>query len=212
MFRKPCLIALLAALAACDSGTIDPIVPADSIRALTIDEQQVVSASNTFAFDLLREANAAETAKPNLMVSPLSASMALGMALNGAAGSTFTAMRGTLGFGTQAESQINAAYAGLIRQLYARAGTRVQFALANAVWYDTGFPVYASFTDTLEHYFDAEVRQLDFASATAPQTISQWAEQKTGGRIKNLLDRIDDNEVLFLVNAVYFKAPWSKAF
>jgi serine protease inhibitor len=213
---KQCLILLAAvAVAACDHSPTDvgqPVVPRDSIRALTVTEQQIASASNQFAIQLLLGADAAEKQAANFMVSPLSASMALGMTMNGAAGETFNAMRQTLGFGALSQSEVNAAYAGLIRQLYARAGTKVQFALANAVWFDKQFTPLPAFVDTLKQYFDAPAQQLDFGSATAPQTISRWAEDKTNGRIKDLVQQIDPAEVMFLVNAVYFKAPWSKEF
>jgi serine protease inhibitor len=189
----------------------DPIQPSDTVRGLTVQERQVAAASNTFAFDLLRESNKAETAKPNFMVSPLSVSMALGMTLNGAAGTTFDAMRATLAFGSLSQPEINAAYRGLIGQLRAR-DPKVEWRLANSLWYDNAFAAYPAFVDTVRHYFGAEVRQLDFASAASPVTISGWAEERTGGRIKNLIQEISPDEVMFLVNAVYFKAPWTTPF
>lgn len=189
----------------------DPVLPADTVRGLTVQERQVATASNSFAFGLLRESNKAETAKPNFMVSPLSVSMALGMTLNGAAGSTFDALRGTLAFGDLTQPEINAAYRGLIGQLRAR-DPKVEWRLANSLWYDNTFNAYPAFVDTVRHYFDAEVRQIDFASAAAPVTISGWAEDRTGGRIKNLIQEINPEEVMFLVNAVYFKAPWTTPF
>ena len=205
-------LGLFAAGCARDEGP-DQATPErpDTVREFTLQERAVANASNHFAFELLGEANAAESSKPNLLLSPLSVSMALGMALNGAAGSTFTAMRETLGFGTLSQAEVNAAYEGLIRQLRAR-DAKVEFGLANSIWYNQGFPVYAMFVDTVHHYFDAEVRALDFRSASAPQTISKWAEAETGGRIKDLIKQIADYEVMFLVNAVYFKAPWSVPF
>lgn len=215
MSNKNCLILLCAVLAgACAEKVSGPnwVVPPDSIRNLTTAESQVSSATNAFAFNLLKQVNTAETSKPNFMISPLSASMALGMVLNGAAGSTFDAIHSTLTLGTLSQSEANAAYAGLIRQLYARAGTKVQFSLANSVWYDQQFVFLPSFADTLKYYFNAEVQSLDFRSATAPATISKWAEDKTNGRIKNLITAISPLEVMFLVNAVYFKAPWTNQF
>jgi serpin B len=68
------------------------------------------------------------------------------------------------------------------------------------------------FLDAARTYFDAEVRSLDFALPSAPETISRWAEDETKGRIKDLIESIDPNEVMFLVNAIYFKAPWSTPF
>src|SRR5688572_5027735 len=168
--KRLTLTALAVALAACSEPGRDPsepgpvpVLPSDTVRSLTAQEREVAAASNRFAFDLLREANTAETTKPNLMISPLSISMALGMTLNGAAGTTFDAMRGTLDFRNLGQAEINAAYRGLIGQLRAR-DENVEWGLANSIWYDRGFTAFPTFVDTVRHYFAAEVRQLDFAS------------------------------------------------
>ncbi|HEY0809962.1 MAG TPA: serpin family protein, partial [Longimicrobiales bacterium] len=99
----------------------------------------------------------------------------------------------------------------LLRQLRARA-SRIEFVVANSIWYHQTFPVYPTFTDTVRHYFDAEVRALDFGNAASPGIISDWAAERTAGRIKDLVESIDPNEIMFLVNAVYFKAPWHMRF
>ena len=76
----------------------------------------MVSASNTFGFSLLRAVNAT-FADSNVFLSPLSASMALGMTMNGAVGATFNEMRSTLGFGTQTYDELNRSYQSLIALL-----------------------------------------------------------------------------------------------
>ena len=63
-------------------------------RALSAGEVEIIGASNRFAFDLLAQAN---RPNDNLFLSPLSASMALGMTMNGAAGETWNQMRNVLG-------------------------------------------------------------------------------------------------------------------
>ncbi len=198
--------AVLAAACAHDGGS-----PFEPVRPWTGAELQVAAASTDFGLTLLREVSAGETTKPNLIISPLSASMALGMALNGADGETLVAMRHTLGFGDLAQADVNAAYRGLVAQLHAR-DPKVEFTLANSMWYRQGFPVFPSFVDTVRTAFGAEVRALDFADPASPGIISNWAEQQTNGRIKDLVKEIQPAEVMFLVNAVYFKAPWSKKF
>jgi len=187
-------------------------LPTDStrVRELTVQEKDVAKANTAFGLALLADMNATESSG-NLLLSPLSVSMALGMTLNGANNATYDAMRRTLAFDAASQSQINTAYSGLIQQLRAR-DPKVEIGLANSMWYNTGFPVFATFVDTVRHYFDAEVRQLDFGASSSPRVISQWAEQKTNGRIKDLIQSIDDDEVMFLVNAVYFKAPWALVF
>ena len=67
-------------------------------RALTPGEQDIIDASATFAFDLFREVNKRQWRDRNVFISPLSASMAFGMTMNGAAATRFDEMRQTLGF------------------------------------------------------------------------------------------------------------------
>ena len=194
-------------LAACSNDSIEGPEPE---RPLTIQERDVAKANTAFGLNLLYQVNATEP-NGNLLLSPLSVSMALGMTLNGAATSTFDAMRQTLAFAGQTQSEINTAYNGLLRQLRAR-DAKIEIGIANSIWYNTGFAVFPTFSDTVRHYFDAEVRQLDFASSASPAVINNWVSQKTGGRIQDLIDQIDPQEVMFLVNAVYFKGPWTQTF
>ena len=65
---------------------------------LSAEQQALVQANNQFSFSLFSNSANLET-KENLIISPLSVSMALSMTLNGAAGTTKTGMENTLGFG-----------------------------------------------------------------------------------------------------------------
>ncbi len=201
-------VVLLFGLASCSTDPSGP--PRETPREFTLSESKLADASVTFGLQLYRDVAVTET-QPNLMLSPLSASMALGMTMNGAEGETLAAMRTSLGFGTLSESDVNQAYRGLIAQLLARDG-KVTFNLANSIWYERALPVKQPFVDAAKTYFDAEVSALNFSDPNAPKTISSWAERETGGRIKELVKEIDPAEVMFLVNAVYFKAPWTQQF
>ncbi len=203
----PVLALVSLVVGACDSP-VDIGVP--QARAFTATELAVSSTNTGFGLELLRQV-APSAAGPNLLLSPLSVSMALGMTANGAAGETYDAMRATLGFGGLTEAEVNEAYRGLIDQLRARS-RNVEWRLANSVWYERTFSVEPSFLDALRTNFDADARSLDFRAPDAPRTISRWAEDETGGRIKDLIQSIDPLEVMFLVNAVYFKAPWTTPF
>lgn len=206
-------VALAAVVAALTFGCTqssritDPLPPPPG---LTVQGHQVSLANTSFGLGLLTRVLEEET-EPNVLLSTLSASMALGMTLNGAVGETYDAMRGALGFGTLSEDEVNAAYRNLIDHLRGL-DPDVGFGLANSAWHEESFPVKAPFLDAARIHFDAEVRALDFSDPGAPGVISGWAEEKTGGRIKDLVTKIDPDEMLFLVNAVYFKAPWALPF
>jgi serpin B len=211
------ILALAATLAlwGCDSvsGPDDggPQPPLTELpRALSAPERALIGASNRFAFGLLREAAARDTAS-TLFLSPLSASMALGMTLNGARGETFEEMRAALGFGALQPAEINASYRSLI-DLLLGLDRSVEMRLANSIWVRQGFPLHDAFVQSSLASFDARIAALDFSSPDAVRTINGWVEQSTNGKIRTIQDRIHPDRVMYLINAVYFKGSWTKRF
>jgi len=208
--------ATLALIAGCSSAT-DPSskgsqsAPLENLpRQLSASEQSLVSAANDFSFGLFRQIAAAKK-DSNAFTSPLSASMALGMTMNGAAGSTYTQMRSALAFGNATDADINASYKSLITLLRGL-DPSVDFRIANSIWYRTGFPFNQSFLDVTKSAFDATVTGLDFASPAAVTTINDWVSTATAAKIPTIIDRIDGDQVMFLINAIYFKASWREKF
>jgi serine protease inhibitor len=179
-------------------------------RPLSAAEQAVVGASNEFAFGLLREARRLET-EPNLFLSPLSASMALGMTLNGARGGTRDEMRATLGFGDMEQASINASYRSLI-DLLLTLDDGVEMRIANALWVRHPFPLHEAFVRTSRDYFGAEAASLDFGDPASLRTINDWVSRSTAGRITRILEELDGDVVLYLMNAIYFKGDWTTRF
>ncbi len=208
-------LALLAALAASACGDGSPTSPADEIeglpRSLSVAEEMLVDAGNEFAFRLLdRIYHAAPDS--NLFAAPLSASMALGMTLNGAGENTFDEMRTTLGFGNLTLEQVNQGYQDLTKLLLELDPT-VELAIGNSIWYRQGFPARTDFLDRTRTYFDAEVRSLDFSDPGAAGVINGWVKNATKGKIEEIVENpIDRASVMFLINAVYFKGSWTQRF
>ncbi len=187
----------------------DPPSAPELPRALSATEVDVIAAGNRFGFDLLREAN-----RPgdNLFLSPFSASMALGMTMNGAGGETWNQMRDALGFGGLTEEEINAGYASLI-QVLTELDPAVETAIGNSVWTRLGFPLRAEFVDVLREFFGAEAAELDFAGPSASGRVNEWVRSATGGHIEEIVpDPIPPAVLMFLINAIYFNAPWTFEF
>jgi serine protease inhibitor len=196
----------------------DPVgpTPPDPItelpRALTPAEQIVIARSNTFGFGLLQEVDTRrEGDQPNTVLSPLSASMALGMALEGADGETFTEMQGTLGFQGMTREEINASYAGLL-DLLLNLDPAVEIVVANSAWSRLGFPFTSEYFEAITNSFRAVVQELDFDDPSAKDIINQWVREQTNGRIEEIIDGISPLDILFLINAVYFKGDWTTQF
>ena len=211
--RSIIALGALLTLMAC-GGSSSPTAPTPILqlpRALTVNEQQLIAQSNGFAFALFQQV-AAEAPDSNLFLSPLSASMALGMTMNGAEGSTLDAMRSTLGFSSMSVSDADTAYQSLISLLRAL-DPHVDFQIANAIWYRQGFNVEANFLQTDKQYFDATVQGLDFDSPSAAKTINAWVSTSTKGKIDEIVDGvIDPGTMMFLTNAMYFKGAWQYDF
>lgn len=180
-------------------------------RALTSAEQSVVGASNAFSFAWWNRLNTVQR-DANVFVSPLSASFALGMTMNGAAGQTFAEMQSALQFGQTPLRDINEGYRSLI-SLLVDLDPAVTTTIANSIWHRNDFSFNQTFFDTVSKYFDADVTGLDFANTTASlAAINGWVSSNTNGKITTILDAISDNAVMYLINAIYFNARWREKF
>ena len=201
---------MLILLAGCASDPAGPSTLTALPRALTDREQLVASTGNTFSFDLLRQINL-DQGDSNVFISPLSASMALGMTLNGAAGATADEMRRALGFGESPQQSINEGYRGLIGLLLGL-DSRTELRVANSIFYRRDFPFEQAFLETGKTYFGAEIRGLDFDAPASLKTINDWVSRSTNAKIPTIIDQIDPRDVMFLINAVYFKGTWRSRF
>ncbi len=204
--------ALLTTATGCGNDPTGPAQPITELpRALTVAEAEIVQAGNAFAFDLLSRVH---TAAPDstVFLSPLSASMALGMTMNGATGEAQAQMREMLGFGDLALSDINASYRDLLA-LLGGLDPLVEISVANAFFHASDFPVEPAFLTTIQEYFDAPATGLDFGDPSAPETINRWVRQRTRDRIDGIVESpIPPDVVLYLLNAVYFNASWKTSF
>jgi serine protease inhibitor len=210
----PLLALILGALIqGCGSSGTGPSETITELpRALTMAEEQIIARSNTFGFDLLKEVDKGRDASaPNTVISPLSATMALGMALEGADGETFEAMRDALRFQGLAREEINASYRGLL-DLLLELDPEVEMEIANSTWSREGFPFVQAFFDAVTANFDAEIQELDFNDPTSKDIINAWVNENTNGRITDIIDAINPLDILYLINAVYFKGGWTTKF
>jgi serpin B len=203
-------VVVVAATSACSDVTSPAPALTRLPRDLTAGEQQVLRAGNDFSLALFRQLAKAQPGK-NVFVSPLSASMALGMTMNGARGTTLDAMRTTLGVGTFDIQQINAGYKGLI-ELLRGLDPSTTFQLANSIWYRNEFPVRQTFIDMVKDAFNAEVHGLNFNDPASLSVINGWVSANTQGKISKIIDAIEPGDQMYLINAIYFKASWRTAF
>jgi serpin B len=208
------LIAVVVLLAACDSpADPQPVPHIESLpRALTEAEVGLIDAGEAFAFDFFKEIVREEDSGANIFVSPLSASMALGMTLAGAEAGTFDAMRAALRLEGLPREEIGTSYRSLI-DLLSGLDTTVRVEIGNSVWHRAGFALEADYVAEVERDFLARVAGLDFSDPAAVDVINGWVEESTDGLIDAIVDPpIDPLTMAFLINAIYFEGQWTTRF
>lgn len=203
----PIIFLLLAVSCKKDDGP--PSLPGPVNIELPAKATGVIENSNAFGIDLFKSVSAVDG--QNLMLSPLSASTALTMLLNGCGGDTYQQIHQMLGYEGLTIGEVNGIYMSLVEQLLS-ADPRVELALANAVWYRLGFNVHQSYLDTMDRAFDSHIEGLDFGSPSALEVMNQWASDNTSGKVEKVLDQISEDAVMFLMNALYFKGDWTWQF
>lgn len=192
-------------------GCGDGLGPGEPItrlpRELSVAEAELIESDNRFAFKLFREVNAQDTTGGDIFISPLSVAMALGMTYNGARAETRAAMEEVLELEGLDVEQVNEAYRSLI-DLLRGLDPQVRFQIANSIWYREGLPVRQEFIDLNRTYFDALVTAMDFRDPGAPDVINDWVSDNTNGLIREIIDGIPADIVMYLINAIYFKGTW----
>jgi len=200
-------ISTLALFASCEQ---EPIIKETPKINLTKKSAEIIEADHAFGFELFREICRVSELE-NIMISPMSVSYALGMTYNGAAGTTLDAFNEVLHFGGLTNQEVNESYKDLMDQLL-NLSEEVDFALANSIWYKEGYPVLEEFIKTNEDYFNAAIREADFSDPKTLDMINGWIEEQTNDKIKDMLDQIPEDVIMYLINAIYFNADWKYEF
>jgi serine protease inhibitor len=190
----------------------DEVFPVDPVPInLTTDQVSLIESENTFAFDIFKKVAESSGESENIIISPLSISYALSMTLNGANGTTRDAMLEALRVNGITPETINNSYKNLSEALL-NVDKRVLISIANSVWTENNFVVKAPFTEILTGFYNAESKSFDISDPLAPKQMNSWIESKTNGLIKNMIDQLNDNTVMLLINAIYFKGKWKSQF
>lgn len=177
-------------------------------------EKQMVNDCNAFSFNLLTQV-AANEPQENIVLSPLSASMLLGMIMNGADDETLAQIQTVTGFGPDASiDDINAYYKQLIDVL-PDLDAYTNIGIANGIWVKEMFPVYETFMQACQQQFYAQAKNVPtFVDEQVLKDINSYAAQHTNNRIKEIINinMVSEETVMVLLNALYFKALWAHKF
>ncbi len=208
MKRIICLLILAAiTLSACGNisapSLSDGVTPRDVVQISS--PEQFGEVISDFGVRLFKESF---TADKNTLISPLSVLSALAMSANGADNDTLAQMESVLG----AEAETLNAYVKSYTDALV-SGEKYKLSLANSIWFtdDERFTVNEEFLQTNADYYRADIYKAPFNKKTC-NDINTWVKEKTDGMIKEVLDEIPADAIMYLINALAFEAEWMEIY
>ncbi|MFN6482887.1 MULTISPECIES: serpin family protein [unclassified Nostoc] len=187
--------------------------PENPLQKKTVNtDTKIVESSNKFGFKLFSEVLKNDRGEKNVFISPSSVAIALAMTYNGASGSTQQAMAKTLELQGMNLPEINSSYAAALKQLLDNSDPKVQLKIANSLWANQDVSFVPDFLKRTQDFYQAKVSNLNFKDAAASSIINNWVKENTNSKINKIVEKIEPNQVLFLINAIYFKGNWTNEF
>jgi serine protease inhibitor len=205
--------ALLTTLCVCAlSAPHAPAARADETgtEQVSAEAKRLSDAHNRFGFKLFNKISSTDFGE-NIFISPASAAFALAMLYNGSEGTTRAEMTDALELGTFSLEEVNEANASLMASLN-EGDSSVELAVANSIWCRNTFQFRQDFLERTSKSYAAEIAALDFDDTGAVDIINGWVKESTRDKIKSIVDEISPLDVMFLINAVYFKGSWTYPF
>lgn len=208
MKRMFILIVALCVLTGCekeggiDSGkTYDPIPLTKAEEGMTVD-------INELGFGIF---NRLHKEDKDCVLSPLSVSIALSMASEGAEGSTKEQMIDLLGFDGLSEEEIASYYRKMVSAL-TDADNGVKVSIANSAWTDKNISFKDGYEKALKDVYSARVSSLDFSDSKSVSVINEWCADNTEDKITDFVDDLSEEDMFLLLNALYFNGKWACKF
>ncbi|XP_078009464.1 serpin B6-like isoform X2 [Phascolarctos cinereus] len=169
-------------------------------------------ATNTFTLNVFKKISE-EDASQNVFYSPLSLYCALAMVLDGAKGNTAAQIQQVLSLNKGID--VHQSFQSFLAEAN-KSGSQCLLRIANRLFGEKTCDFIPSFKESCQRFYHSSMEELDFANAPgeARMHINKWVEEKTEGKIAELLasDSINSLTSLVLVNAIYFKGKWEKQF
>jgi serpin B len=153
----------------------------------------------------------------NILISPLSLNMVLGMIANGASGDV--SPKGGEGYGAptvyinprwEIETYLGKSvdkYNKYAQNILSNSDNKVK--ISNSVWYRNTNKLNDEFANAVKKYYAADIYGEAFDTETLSK-INNWASEKTDGKIKHILDGIDSKDQAYIIDALLFKAQWDQ--
>ena len=201
------VLSMALSLTACSQGGSEDLMKEVSAKAVDVLPDMDAGAAVAADFGVRLFQTSMEEGK-NTLISPLSVLYALAMTANGADGETLAQMEQVLGMGVDNLNSYMLAYLDLLPE-----AKEYKMSLANSIWFkdDPNFIVEQSFLQTNADYYGAGAYKAAFDEGTR-NDINNWVKEHTDGMIPEIIDEIPDEAIMYLVNALAFKAEWADVY
>lgn len=173
---------------------------------------ETVKGNNYFAFDFYQEIAKAD--RENIICSPFSISNAVAIAYAGAKGNTAAEIASVFYFAQSGEA-LHANFQQINEKIEKSQSEYTSLKMVNRLWFTEKFTPKEDFLTLCQKYYKGGTQSIDFENfELARTTMNDWASKETKQKINNLLPEgsIVPLTRLVVMNAVYFKGDWQKAF
>jgi serine protease inhibitor len=163
--------------------------------------------SNLFGISLLVKLMAAGN-EENVVISPFSLELALGMVYAGCSGTSADELSRVVGFNPKTDSR-EVFFPGM--KLSSSLPPSITLKIANSLWCDRSARLQPTFEAKVKDLFNPQVKSVDLQTVDTMQAINDWVAKATENRITDLIQQ-PPKPPLVLVDAVYFKGAWEHPF
>ena len=221
MYKKTFLtilsLILICSMAVNLTGCATKVQAADLMEGVQANTVTSKAADDAFAQSQMRlavdlfQASVLESKDENVLISPLSIQLALAMTANGADGDTKAEMEALLG-GEISLENLNEYLCSYVNNLPSAEKYKLQ--IANSIWFrdnEGRLQVEKDFLQKNADYYGAQAYKAAFDDQTM-KDINNWVKDHTDGMIDSILDQIDEDAVMYLINALVFDAEWQHVY
>jgi serpin B len=177
---------------------------------LSNQQRSIVEYGNNFANEML-----VKTIKENenILISPFSLQVVLGMLANGADEEAYNEIVSTLGLKNYSQTELNEYFQKMSEGIIGEEDPKVELALANSMWIQNEYSINGNFKSGIQQWYEASINHVDFNDLGKVRTaIDQWAREATNSTIKELGLPINESTIMVLANAIYFSGKWASPF
>ncbi|NP_001268882.1 corticosteroid-binding globulin precursor [Mesocricetus auratus] len=180
-----------------------------TVQSLHDSHRGLAPTNVDFAFNMYRHLSTLDPHK-NILISPVSVSMALAMMSLVAVGSKKNQFFQDVGFNLTeiSKEEIYQSFEKL-SHLLSKADSSLEMRMGNTMFLDQSLNMRDSFLTDIEHYHESEALTTDFKDgADAREHINRHVETKTQGEITHVFSDQDSPAPLTLVNYNVLKGMW----